>query len=355
MSLIYVPPVAGDDADLEPLTDNLIAWYRFAEDGTTKTAVDSGLNFDGTAYTVTRAAGKIGTGLPCEAGQANLSVPMLLDEIPSGLKISVEMWVKLTEAIQRGRHATYTLFSKQWDSGMRLYAYFITRLEQVELRLCFTYLNSDEDASSVQLTGATLGSGDANGVYHAVSDVRYVHDVRADWTIERNDGDTGWEVRETTYTLDAETGLPVADDEPTVHFTLAGTSVVGEWVTTADGYGTAETEGVQVREEEVVIEADNFPADVWRKATIILDLRSDYLSKFGIFYGDASATADTDFVVDIPVNGTISPERIGGDLTAVKIATNDASIPYVVDGFPFASSGRFGLAAVIDGCACGPS
>jgi len=333
--LIIVPGAGASIASA--ISDDVIAWYKFEETADLAVAIDSKLNFDGvTAAThnelPSRTTGYLGNGLVVARDAAsNFYANMLLDEIPSTQKFTIEFRLKLTEEITRGEHATYTLFSKQWASGMKLYSYLVARLESVYLKLVLCYVNSDAAAPAVQVTGCELDSMEANGLYYKNSAVKYTHSVRPEWTIVYNSDESRWEIR----------------NDATVHFYKAN-PITGTFTTSEDGSGTAVGTGVIERTEEVEINVGDLAADVWHQVFFQLELLDDYLSRFGVWFDAESDIAETEFVVDIPRNAGILPELLGGDSTNFTMAKNDNTIPYIVDGYPFPSSHRYGLDAVVD-------
>lgn len=347
MPHIIVPSVPGEPVAPGALADDLIAFYRFEElEGARSVALDWKHNFHAVVPAERVPGGYVGQGLPAKADRANFRANMLLDELPSSLKISVEFWLRLTQELRRGEHGTYTLFSKQWASGMKLYAFFITRLETLLLGVTFGYLNADPESPSLQVAGATFGSIGANGVFDRLSPIRYRHAVDARWEILWDAEAGRWELTRLAL-LAEETGEVL--EAAAIHFVRADAAPAGAYVALAAGSGEVEALGVVERAEtrKITLPA-RLTTDAWHKATLILDLRPDYLSKFGVFLDEVGAAGDTDFVVDLPVNTRVTPELIGGDLSDVRLATNDPSVPYIMDKHPLPSSHRRGLDAVLD-------
>jgi hypothetical protein len=237
---------------------DVIAYYPFEETADFATVIDYVNNFNGTTLATQRVAGYLNLGLPItKSATKNFEVDKVLDEVPSTKKFCIEFWAKLSEEIRIGEHRTHTIFSKQWTSGMKLFAYFVCRLETLQLHIEYTYLDI-----------------------------------------------TGTARTETTY------------------------------VTIAEGI---------------------VPIDVWHKFTIQLDLRDGFdttgeawYSKYGVYYNDYYAVADTLYFVNIPQSFALTPVIIGGDLANLKIATNDSVIDIIVDNLPFASSNRYGIEGVLD-------
>lgn len=334
---IIVPGGGGSGSGLtQAISDDCIAYYKFEETEELAVALDSKMNFNA-VVPASRVAGKIGNGLPCSKDGTNFDANMLLDEIPSSYKVTVDMWFKLTEAIKKGEHGTFTIFSKQWASGMKLYCYFINRLERVELRVCFSYSNADASAETLLFEGATGGSLAANGIFYKVSAVKYIQAIDSTWTIEY-DGATKWQVKKRN-TL----GVQVT------HFERVNAVIAGSYTATIYGEGTTVMATALVpRTDEYIIDVGELAAGYWHKLYLLLDLRDDYLSKFGVYFDAAYAGGDTAYLVDLPLNTDISPDLLGGDAANVRIASNDSSIPYLVDGYPFPSSHRYGLPAIVD-------
>lgn len=256
MPQLILVPGAWAGGTPPPISDDIIAWYRFEETDALTVALDSKMNFHGTAPDA-RIAGYRGLGIHADKSAVSFSVNRVLDEIPSTLKLSVEFWARLTEDLRKGEHGTHTIFSKQWRSGMMLFAYFLSRLEALQLHVAFSYLDVD---------GATR--------------------------------------TESTYT-DIAAGV--------------------------------------------------IPADEWTRVTVQLDLRDGFLplskwySKYGVWWGDTYvARADTLAFVDIQKSFALTPEIVGGDKADLKLASNDAAIPIVVDNLPFSSSLRYGLESDLD-------
>jgi len=124
------------------LGQDVIAYFPFEEIEELGICVDNTNNFNGETAQLERVAGYVKQGLPVlKSGIKNFEVDMVLDEVPSTKKFSVEFWLKLDEEIKIGEHRTHTIFSKQWTSGMRLFAYFISRLESLQLHIEYTYID----------------------------------------------------------------------------------------------------------------------------------------------------------------------------------------------------------------------
>lgn len=255
--LIIVPQGQADALGIQIGAD-VIAYYPFEETETLTTCLDNVNNFDGETASNTRVPGYLKLGLPVtKSATKNFEVNKVLDEIPSTKKFCVQFWAKLDEEIKVGEHRTHTIFSKQWTSGQRLFAYFISRLETLQLHIEYTYI----DTTSTTRT-------------------------------------------ETTYTTINEGAIAT---------------------------GT------------------------WHSFAIQLDLRDGtdtngeaWYSKYGVYFNDYYAVADTDYFVSIPESFSLTPTIIGGDLANLKLATNDATIDIIVDNLPFASSSRYGLEGVLD-------
>lgn len=257
MPQLIINPEKGGQVISEALPEDLIAYYKFEETEDLSIAIDSKMNFNGTTPAThnnvsSRVEGKVGQGLLCKKNSTvdNFMVNKVLDEIPVSLKFTVSFWIKLLEDIRKGEHRSYAIFSKQWTTGMKLWAYVISRLETIQLHICFEYT----DTEGIKRT------------------------ERAEYTIPQG-----------------------------------------------------------------IIQKD-----VWQKIYIELWLLENWYSKFGIYWGDWKAYKDTDYFVDIPRNTNLSPDIIGGDETNLRIATNDNTIPIIVDNLPFASSDRYGLDCIID-------
>lgn len=331
-----ITPGSGGSGLTQAISADVIAYYRFEEMADLAIALDSAMNFNAVVPAM-RAAGKIGNGLLCVKDGSNFDANMLLDEIPSSYQVTVEMWLKLTEAIKKGEHGTFTIFSKQWASGMKWYCYLISRLESVALRVCLSYSNADVSAAVVLFAGAVGGSFVANGIYSKASAVKYIQAIDPTWTIEY-DGATKWQVKK----RDTE-GVQVT------HFERTSAALAGSYTATVYGEGTTVTATALIaRQDEYEIDCGELAAGPWHKLYLPLKLRDDYLSQFGIYFDDLYAGGNTAYMIDLPLNTDISPDLLGGDAANVKIATNDATIPYLVDGYPFPSSHRYGLPAIID-------
>jgi len=142
MPQLILVPGAWAGGTPPPISDDIIAWYRFEETEALTVALDSKMNFHGTAPDA-RIAGYRGLGIHADKSAVSFSVNRVLDEIPSTLKLSVEFWARLSEDLRKGEHGTHTIFSKQWRSGMMLFAYFLSRLEALQLHVAFSYLDVD--------------------------------------------------------------------------------------------------------------------------------------------------------------------------------------------------------------------
>nr|MDD5486101.1 chitobiase/beta-hexosaminidase C-terminal domain-containing protein [Dehalococcoidales bacterium] len=321
-----------------PVPTDLIAWYRFEEAENFSIALDWAMNFNTAVNDERSAEGLFGQGLPTyEAGKDNFKGLILLNEIPSSQEITVEFWVKLAKELTMGEHRTYTLFSKKWVSGMQWYAYFVTRLETVQLHCCFSYLVADAENPSIQVKGATWSSLLANGVYYKKSAILYEHAEYSDWRLFYDSDDSKWKIQNST----------VVDDETvwTTHFESA--SVAGEYTTTAYGKGTVVATGVEEVSDIAVISLPYAKADEWTRVVLPLKLRESLPSSFGIYYGDYSSVRSTTQIVDIPVNTDIDPQLIG-EQSQLMLCTNDPSIPYIIDGHPLPTSARYGIQGIID-------
>ena len=260
--LIIIPSGQAGALGIE-IGEDVIAYYPFEEVDNLKIIKDCKHNFDGETARDSRVEGYVLQGLPViKTGTKNFEVNKVLDEIPATKKFSVELWFNLSEKIVVGEHRTYTILSKQWTSGMRLYAYFISRLESVQLHICFEYKDIDA-VSRTESTYVTIPQG---------------------------------------YVLDGK----------------------------------------------------------WHRCVVQLDLRDGtdttgeaWYSKFGVYFITNAgvmyyACKDTEYFLNIPMNFALEPQVIGGDLTNFKLATNDSTIPIIVDGLPFSSSDRYGLEGIID-------
>ncbi len=149
MAQLIIIPQGQAGAKGVIIGEDVIAYYPFEEVDNFKVVKDCKNNFDGETARDSRVEGYLLQGLPViKTGTKNFEVNKVLDEIPSTKKFSIEFWFNSSEKITVGEHRTYTIFSKQWTSGMRLYAYFISRLESLQLHVCFEY----KDIESVART-----------------------------------------------------------------------------------------------------------------------------------------------------------------------------------------------------------
>jgi len=138
--LIIIPQ--GDGAGQKILGEDVIAYYPFEEIEDFNKVIDYAKNFNGETEATERVNGYLLQGLPVEKDSSkNLEIDKVLDEIPSTLQFSIEFYLSLTERIKTGEHRTYTLFSKQWASGMKLYVYFVSRLESLQLHIAYCYID----------------------------------------------------------------------------------------------------------------------------------------------------------------------------------------------------------------------
>jgi len=319
-----------------PVPTDLIAWYRFEETAELAVAIDWAMNFNTAVNDERSADGLFGQGLPTyKTGKDNFKGLILLNEIPSSQEITVEFWVKLAKELTMGEHRTYTLFSKKWVSGMQWYAYFVTRLEVVQLHCCFSYLVADEEAPSIQVKGATWDSLLANGVYYKKSTILYEHAEHSDWRLFYDSDDSKWKIQ----------NLPDGEEDWVTHFESA--TVAGTYTTTPYGKGTAVSTGVEEVSDLAVISLPYAKADEWTRVVLPLKLRESLPSSFGIYYGDYSSVRLTTQIVDIPVNTDIDPQLIG-EQSQLMLCTNDPSIPYIIDGHPLPTSARYGIEGILD-------
>ena len=139
--LIIVPQGAAGEKGIS-IGEDVIAYYPFEETADLGTVLDNKNNFNGETARLERVAGYLLNGLPViKTGTKNFEVDKVLDEIPSTKKFSVEFWFNPSERIGVGEHRTYTIFSKQWTSGMKLFAYFVSRLESLQLHIAYEYID----------------------------------------------------------------------------------------------------------------------------------------------------------------------------------------------------------------------
>lgn len=332
MGLNVIIPNKGTITTHEVLPSDLIAYYRFEEpEGERDKALDWAMNFDAVTRPQ-RGEGYLAQGLLCDKESVNFSDTMVLDEIPSTQEFTVEFWVKFLEELKRGEHGTYTLFSKQWASGMKMYAYIVTRLESLRLHLNLSYLVSSGD--SIGITGATWGSLNANGLYYKTSDILYRHSLNPEWQIVLDEG--VWKIQKDV------------EGEWITHFTR-DTDVAGDYAATA--YGSGDVSAAAVTEVNDIIDiplTSGLPVDEWMKCYIVAHFEPTTPTGFGIWLGDYSSKGITSEIVDLPVNVNVDPQLIGGDNAPLMLGSNDSTIPYIVDGHPFPSSHRHGIEAVID-------
>lgn len=337
MGQLIIIPGRGETTQNLPVPEDIIAYYRFEEAEDQSIAIDWAKNFDGTTPEKKRTTGYINNGLPTFKDKKNFNINMLLDEIPSSLTFTVEFFLKLNQEFETGEHGTYTLFSKQWASGMRLYAYFITRLETIQFHLAFAYLVKDTEGDTVQVKGATDNSLNANGIYRKISDILYQHAVYSDWRIYFDNSNSKWNIQNKV------------DDEWITHFISTDETIEGGFTTTENGAGTVEITLAQEIIDIIQIDDVVIPADRFIKYDIMLKLQENLPSSFGVrigdYYEESKLTTD---VVDIPINTEIDPVLIGGDLSDVKFCENDPTIPYIVDGNPLPSSYRYGIDGILD-------
>ncbi len=315
------------------LPADLIAYYRFEEKEELAIALDWAMNFN-TAVNAERVDGFVAQGLPVyRTGKTNFKGDILLNEIPSSQEITVDFWVKLSEELMTGEHRTYTLFSKKWVSGMQWYAYFVTRLESVQLHCCFSYLVADAENPSLQVKGATWESLGGNGLYYKQSAILYQHAENPDWRIFYDADVSKWFIQK-------------KDGEVFVnHFESA--TAAGAYAATPFGRGAAVVAGVDEVSDVVSIDMPYVPANEWTRVFLPLRLAPDVPSGFGVYYGNYSGVKRTSQIVDIPVNTDIDPQLIG-EQSQLMLCTNDPSIPYIIDGHPLPTSARFGVNGVID-------
>lgn len=325
------------------LPSDLIAYYRFEELDDLGTAIDWAMNFDAVVADERTTEGKVGQGLICEQGRVNFHDNQTLDEIPSSLAFTVEFWVKLEEAIKRGEHSTRTLFSKQWASGMKLFAYIVTRLETLRLHTNLSYLVADAENPSIQISGATWRSLEANGLYYKQSDILYTHALYpTEWQIVYDADEAEWYIQ--NWVVAEEPG----DSAWVTHFKRS-TDVNGAYDTTP--FGSGDVTGTGVAEVNDIIDiplTDPVSADVWRKFQVAVKFSATLPTGVAVTFGDYADDMATTQVVDIPINVAIDPQLIGGDDAPLRLATNDSKIPYILDGHPLPSSERLGISGVID-------
>lgn len=140
-NLIIVPQGQAGALGID-IGEDVIAYYPFEETENYGIVLDNRNNFNGTTAAIARATGYLRNGLPViKSGADNLSVNKVLDELPSTKKFSAEFWFNPSERIKVGEHRTYTIFSKQWTSGMKLFAYFVSRMESLQLHIAYEYID----------------------------------------------------------------------------------------------------------------------------------------------------------------------------------------------------------------------
>lgn len=142
MGQIIIIPQGEAGAKGIVIGEDVIAYYPFEETENFDVVRDVINNFNGTTARLERKPGYLLQGLPViRSGDKNFEIDKVLDEIPSTLNFSIEFWLNPAERIKTGEHRTYTVFSKQWVSGMRLYAYFVSRLESLQLHIAYSYID----------------------------------------------------------------------------------------------------------------------------------------------------------------------------------------------------------------------
>lgn len=144
MGQIIITPQGEAGAKGIIIGDDVIAYYPFEETEELTVVIDHAKNFNGETKQAERTEGYLFQGLPVlEEGAKNFEIDKVLDEIPSTLNFSIEFWLNLSKRIKTGEHRTYTVFSKQWASGMKLYAYFVSRLESLQLHIAYCYISKE--------------------------------------------------------------------------------------------------------------------------------------------------------------------------------------------------------------------
>ena len=142
MAILIITPQYSSGIAGVPIGSDVIAYYPLNETENFTKVFDVANNFHGTTAATSRVTGYDKYGLPLsKSGSGNFVIDKVLDEIPATKKFTIEFWLKLTEEIRTGEHRTYSFFSKSWTSGMRLFAYFVCRLESLQLHFEYHYLD----------------------------------------------------------------------------------------------------------------------------------------------------------------------------------------------------------------------